>query len=290
MEAKNKAELVIHIGPPKTATTSLQEFFQNLKSEEIIYGGTYQPRTAKPTAVINLIYRYPFSLDKENLSNEIKSFIKENLDQGKNIFLSEEMFLLESPDYGYESKLKNLFEHVKEFNPKILIVVRNPKEALQSYYTELYHKVDTQKIRSFKDFIFSKYCEVYKYSLLIEKLRAIGFAEVKVLKYENLVAGEYKLSTIFPNIKDDEQILLTEKNVSKKLAGKRYAKPVPLKQIILRRLAFLRNVPLLKSLFGLGLGKLVPAVEVKGKPVNVNISPDELKEFMDSYNRVIELL
>ena len=50
-------KLYLHIGPPKTATTSLQVAFQETDLAALHYGGTFQPREANAGSLAQTLHR-----------------------------------------------------------------------------------------------------------------------------------------------------------------------------------------------------------------------------------------
>lgn len=66
-------KIIIHLGPPKTATTSLQYFFQKIdfKSMNALYIGVLQPRNKKNlkahNAIADKILSFVKNPDKKNI-------------------------------------------------------------------------------------------------------------------------------------------------------------------------------------------------------------------------------
>ena len=77
-----KGRLYIHLGPPKTATTSFQYFLQDLNHPEIEYFGIYQPRSNKKISTGKALYD---AIMKNDLivQKEVSSLINKFLESGK---------------------------------------------------------------------------------------------------------------------------------------------------------------------------------------------------------------
>lgn len=96
--------LAIYLGPPKTATTSLQEAFKKSTSAQVVFWGIQQPRLSLSDIIhspqrflaeaIYLHCAYPH-LDL-NVSALLMA-IQSQLAQGRHVCLSEEMSLTDQP-------------------------------------------------------------------------------------------------------------------------------------------------------------------------------------------------
>lgn len=204
----------IHIGPPKTATTSLQHYFIENKIPNICYGGILQPRKNKDTTPCATLYK---NIKRNKLDYSLNSLNQFNSD--KICFLSEEMFLVNSKYLSWKEKIYRLHEIVSPYQPNILIVLRDPEQAIRSYYREIYHVVNHIKIRNINAFAKSIHCEIYNYEFLINSLKDLGFNKIKVLSFEKLIKGKYKIKDVF-DINNYTQIKLNKKNTTNKDANK----------------------------------------------------------------------
>lgn len=278
MSAKNIGELIIHLGPPKTATTSLQTFFHKLDHPEIVYGGVAQPwKTTKKNSIEKKLYA-AITQNEPNSAKEVIEEIKYNLEKGKSVFISDEMFLVKTKE-TVDSKLRKLFVLLSQFNPMVLLVTREPQAVIESYFGEICNKIEIKNIESFAE---SSHCEIYKYLSLQKKILNVGYSKIVFLHYKKLVKGNYKLSDIFSFLKKDMDIVLPMKNISKTKSNHRLAKPMSLRYFISRKIRPLKKAPILKNLFGRNLGRIIPSVEINQKIVK-KIGLEKFEDFNREY-------
>lgn len=196
MDMQSKGELIIHIGPPKTATTSFQKFFLYNSFNEISYEGIIQPRIKNDDTICKLIcdsaveYAKGCDIKKSKIRN-----IK--LPKSSHCLLSEESFLVNGQAIRWQDKMKGLYKITHHLNPILLIVVRNPIDAIRSYYQEMYYRLDKNEIKSINDFAESNYCVIYKYDELLNFINNTGFSSIKLINFDELINKQYKISDIF---------------------------------------------------------------------------------------------
>lgn len=221
----NKGNLYIHIGPPKTATTSLQYYFQELEIDHVVYKGIFQPRKDN-NSLADLIFR-DVAAGKRNYLRRIEQEIAFLIKKYKYLIISEEQFLTSN----WEKNIFNLFNYLEEFNPKIIITIRNPEDAIISFYQQIYTSLPVKYQKNIDLFLKSNYCQIYSYKYLINKLKEIGFKEIIILDYQKLINGEHKISDIFLDsvYSQDQRILLSKKNISRSNKNKRITKPLTIK-------------------------------------------------------------
>lgn len=287
---EEKGELIIHIGPPKTATTSLQFFLQELKLNDIVYGGIVQPRNNDLHSICYLAYKDILSGTNDN-KKMIVSKINYYLSRNKYIFISEEMFLLESSNISWKKKVERIYNYFKEFNPTIVITARRPKKSIISFYHEIYHILQRRYKYDFNLFLKSKYCDIYKYYSLYKYLNQY-FSKIIILDFEMLIKNKYYLSSLVFNNKTIKNIniYLKNENMSLKKDGRYYRKPTSLHGNISRVLNKISMMPLLKNFKGKGLRlKLLSNIpNFEFSPTNINFDFDQFDYslFDNEYNMV----
>lgn len=80
------SKIIIHIGLPKTATTSLQiSFFPKLNDQRIFYVGVHHPRKENNNYLYRLFYAY---MENGKNLNEIRNVINEELKSGFDLLIS----------------------------------------------------------------------------------------------------------------------------------------------------------------------------------------------------------
>lgn len=134
-----RPDIIIHIGPPKTGTTSLQVAFDDVKHSDFVYAGTFQPRSRNSGSLCQILYRA--SSGKSDIKADtlkLRAEISKLTQKRKTILFSEEMFLLEQEEVSIGDKISNLREVVSGFDCRILISARSGKSALPSLYQEIF--------------------------------------------------------------------------------------------------------------------------------------------------------
>lgn len=189
MEAGLKeGKVIVHIGLPKTATTSLQmDFFPELENENVCYLGVHHPRTISNQSTI--FESFVGSLSTGNVER-VRAELFGLLSEGKTIIISEEMITVSLNNVSWRKKLDNLSKLLSGMNYLLLLTVREPVSAMFSYYVEIIsHK---QKIgKSFPEVAkFDERMEVFHYGKLASEL-IDHFDEhrILVIKFEDAVNG-----------------------------------------------------------------------------------------------------
>lgn len=270
-------KLIIHLGPPKTATTSLQHFFQEQNFSNIEYLGIKQPRGKSGDSFTSKLYEKVIGVDTELNLSELKQLTKE-----KNVILSEEMFLVQSSKISWKDKLRNLKDILNDFEVIIVIVAREPISAIKSYYQELYYSINKEDFPTINHFALSEYCEIYDYKKLAEELNKIGFNDLKLLDYDKLISGHYRLEDL--RIDNDSLIKLGHQNKTFKKDEKHFAKNNNLRR------SLIENAPnFLRNKFSTDLKRKIlsniPDINFKkGKKIDVTISNEIVRKFNIQYN------
>lgn len=184
------AKIYIHIGLPKTATTSLQTvLFPNLEKEKINYLGLFQPRSSDKNHIINSLYN---SISTENNMAEVQWLMQNELDKGIDVLVSEEMITVDN----WQEKIENLFKIVSKYNYQFIVTVREPVSAMFSYYVELY-KNFKREADSFRELALNNgKMKIYHYKTFFECLLSYcDESEVSVVKFEDIIKNDF---TSFP--------------------------------------------------------------------------------------------
>jgi len=142
-----KPKVLVHIGYPKTGTTSLQKHIFN-SFDGVCYLGLYD-RYGDLYKFEESAIRCIYTESSLSFDNEIGNFL--DLDDGKYIF-SEENLLTECmiPSRGrkgFERRtqdIKTILSNIKAFfscaDVEILITIRKQREMIPSFYAQHYHK------------------------------------------------------------------------------------------------------------------------------------------------------
>lgn len=224
----------IHIGYPKTATTTLQEgVLYNLHNEgKINYLGILGF-----TGDTQIKYRYDVArplirgLEHPNISSiplseevlqkskifDASSFIKQNLDITKNFLssdvpnvLSDESMLIPNTSlYGYFDKIKRLKKIYPSDSYEIIVTLRAHKTLIPSYYAEkypyLYHLdgYETPEKAYYDNGRLSEneFLTIFNFYDLAMKLEdEFGKENIHFVLYENLKNDSNYYSDVFNNI------------------------------------------------------------------------------------------
>ncbi|MGC9418246.1 MAG: hypothetical protein ACP5EN_04660 [Rhodovulum sp.] len=205
-------KIIFHIGPPKTATTSLQIAMEGIGDGRIFYAGTIQPRDQNKGSLCHRIYR--ICANKAHNKEEILNFhqdLRQTLDEKSIVFFSEEMFLVESKEVSAEEKLKKLRGILEGFDCRILITMRRAESALPSYYQEIFESLPLRLRMDFSAFCRDNRALCYDYTLLHKRLCDVGFKDVGFLEFEYLASGKADLGALIGDSNFDGILLDIQK-------------------------------------------------------------------------------
>lgn len=201
-----KKTLLVHIGYPKTATTTLQEnlIFQLSQKNKIGYLchsiNIKRKNNLKSSILINNIYEYIISnkLDKIGINIELEKIKKSNF---SNFVISAETIShitennIADRSYTCESIhnnprrihkiFKNIFDEIK-----ILIVIRSSKDFSYSIYKEWYpYIINTSNIKNYND-----WCSQF---LKISNIKRGFLNYAKMISNYSKIFGKNKVITLF---------------------------------------------------------------------------------------------
>lgn len=182
-------KIFVHIGLPKTATTTLQiDFFPNFSGCNIGYLGVFQPRTEQQSDLYKSISA---AVSTGLLISEARTKLKCLLDTSGYFVLSEEMFTVSDRSASWRVKLKRLNEILGELDYAILITVREPVSAMFSYYVELFDQFSTTGKCFLELAKYDERMQIYHYGKLTDAV--FGCFErdrVFVKQFEEVVDGQ----------------------------------------------------------------------------------------------------
>lgn len=208
-------KLLIHIGVPKSATTSLQaSFFPNIDSSYLFYAGVYQPRTLNQSDIYKkfaLALYYP-----EKIDDFIASCNSTGVDE---IVISEEMVLVDAAGVSWQRKLENLFLMLRSFDYKIILTVRDPVNAAHSFYCESsFDLLFLSRLSFLESLVTINNFKIFNYPKLIKSLGEIfGPENIAVVHFEDLIDGKFGgLKQVFPKVVYEKLNRLPDSNDRKK--------------------------------------------------------------------------
>jgi len=212
--------LIIHIGPPKTATTSLQYYWQTLNIGGFKYLGINQPRENK--TIGSQISKYLLE-SKSNYSKEqyFKNEIKQIVSKNKITLLSEEAILVEQLNSSIKDKLLKFSKLIDYEKAIIIFATREPSSVYFSYYLEIFRDLPQALQNDFEKFQQSCYCDCFKYEKLITLMRSIGFKKFHYFNFESLTRNELSLNEILGTnlLNSNNVIKILKKNSTPKKTG-----------------------------------------------------------------------
>lgn len=177
---------LIHLGLPKTATTSLQyDYFPVLnEASDCFYIGVNQPRhSRKQTEAYRLINDYMSGCTALGIA---KNTLDSIYTKHETIIFSDEMIMVSSGNSSWLSKLSRLAMLVKSYDFKILLTVRDPIDASISYYVERYAcfslKSYLQCFQEEPDF------RIFDYPYLMDTLDSLGLSQgIEIICFDDIV-------------------------------------------------------------------------------------------------------
>lgn len=179
-------KIVVHIGPPKTATTSLQFFLQNMQIENTAYVGVFQPRHENKERNELRDNLFDFLRHGRERKRKIVKMLIDKV-QCRNLIFSEEM-ILHGPNW--KKKIRHLSELLEEYPHIVKVCVRDPASSIPSYYQEMYERLSPQLRNSYPAFVNSSYADIYDYENVYCHLQESGIVNVECFTFENLIEGK----------------------------------------------------------------------------------------------------
>lgn len=185
-------KIIIHIGLPKTATTSLQiDFFPKLNKKDINYIGINQPREGNNNA---LFLQFMKSINTGKEIEVTRSLLEKRLIKGENILLSEEMLVVSDINKTWKEKLFNLSDIINSLNYCLIVTVREPVSAMFSYYVG-YYQLEYKNInKSFNEIVFEEErMEIFHYNKFFTYMFSL-FNEnrIEIEKFENITSNDFR--------------------------------------------------------------------------------------------------
>ncbi|TLS78412.1 hypothetical protein FE236_01280 [Mariprofundus erugo] len=184
-------KIVVHIGLPKTATTTLQmDVFPALPEERITYLGVCQPRESAVST--ELYYQFAQAVNSGLGIEEVRRSIGRALDSSRTLIISEEMFTVCTNVSTWRQKLGFLQQMIAGFDYELIVTVREPAAALFSYYCEMFPWFNHERQHSFVGLALNdERMEIFHYGKLTGYLLSLFDKErIHVIKFEDIIAGD----------------------------------------------------------------------------------------------------
>ena len=179
------AKIFVHIGLPKTATTTLQkQVFTKISNQSLNYLGVFQPRDVKQNNLFRQFYK---AIHSGDAIENIQELLKVELNKGINLLISEEMIILPSEEKGWRDKIENLRKIIGAMDYHIIITVREPVNAMFSFFSHKYvtYKKDN---KSFEEIATTdKNMEIYQYKKLFSFIHRKFDKTIKCRKFRKKI-------------------------------------------------------------------------------------------------------
>ncbi|MBM9595167.1 hypothetical protein [Roseitranquillus sediminis] len=170
--------LFLHLGPPKTATTSLQIGLENVEHPDFVFLGVFQPRNPIRNWIPNALHRHTTrkkgNSEGDNELNSALDQIRDLVARGKKVLISEEMFLVWSEKASFRRKIERLDDLLGNLPRTYIVTLREPGHALPSYYQQIFHSLGIRDKISPKRFFNHERCDCYDYVKVVRLIEGLG--------------------------------------------------------------------------------------------------------------------
>lgn len=235
--------IFIHVGPPKTATTSLQLSLQELEGEGVHYVGVRQPRATHENIESDLLIQVSRGDPTiEGKAQRLRASFVERLQRNETIIVSEEMFVVAANEEKIRIQLANLATFFRGLPLTIVVTLRDPRQAIPSYYQEVFRSLPLGMARDFRRFVSSGQAFCYDYESLCSFIDKLG-VPLWLVDFRELTGAEVKLETVLgPDCPIEKTLSLSRSNESK-IADKNSERHIPgIDLSILARTGYLKMI------------------------------------------------
>lgn len=213
--SSSQPNLIVHIGPPKTATTSLQIALERNLPASFAYLGAYQPRERNPHNCCHTLNNMVL-MNKNSRPEDLSEFlenVEENKTKGIVSLVVEETLMDGSSGVDWRQKIKNLAEVLVHVDAIPAITLRHPLDGIPSLQREYAWTLGFAQKKSIF-FLLHPQCRVFDYRYVLENLRKSGFKEVCLLSFSELTNNGLDLSKIYTKVSTKRTLKIGEYNAS----------------------------------------------------------------------------
>lgn len=181
----------VHIGLPKTATTTLQlDYFPHVNNDEYRYLGIMQPRGQNvPDPLFAKLISAVRSGD--NLAEANRALKKRLTVEQRSLIISEEMLTVGSAQVSWQEQLSNLRKILDGIEHKLLVTTREPVSAMFSFYVELYDRFQRKGLPFSELALSDNDFGIYHYDALLNVLSELFDSGcIHLQSFENLVKND----------------------------------------------------------------------------------------------------
>lgn len=211
-------QLIIHIGPPKTATTSLQTLLQNSKSDSWLYLGVRQDRTGSDFSDTLLKYVRGNHQSETFMLNCFKEYFQES----DTLVVSEEMLVLPTEHRSTLEMLRQLNRVLVQLDVEIRFVYikREIESVVISLYQELFPQLFGMFHSDFHSFCRSYYMDMFNLKQIKTEHDVHGF-ELNIHAFSSVISLDYELFQSFGIEGSSEKVELPKVNRGSVECGER---------------------------------------------------------------------
>ncbi|RYH25139.1 hypothetical protein EON65_15970 [archaeon] len=185
-----EANIVLHIGPHKTATTHIQQTFAKYQQELSDAGYCWQGNGFKKehhNLAVHLYFNRTHRLPEHQ-------YMFDCLEIGQKLLISSETFAI----FANQGSFNTLKQY---FHPRKIAIVAAYREPLSLFYS-IYTEVNKNKdyATSFGDFIlhyYKKYADAYRYALLMNYEKQFGRDSIVIIDYNGVKAANQDIAHVF---------------------------------------------------------------------------------------------
>ncbi|WP_415393762.1 hypothetical protein [Paracoccus sp. SJTW-4] len=189
----------LHVGPPKTGTTSLQLALQEAELPGFTYIGTHQPRSDYPEDRIKLLSQLARGDELTPAESvELQETFTTALGAGKALIVSEEMLVVDKSEAAIRARLRraiNYFRQELGLSVRLILTLRDPVDAIPSYYQEIFRSLPGDMTSEFSAFARDGRAFCYDYAALMDHAHACG-AETHVVEFTQLASGKVPMTAL----------------------------------------------------------------------------------------------
>lgn len=185
-------KLFVHIGLPKTATTTLQtEFFPSFACKGISYLGVFQPRDS--VSQTHLYLRIYEAVTHGHEIDDVNCELVGRLNEGESLIISEEMITLVPDMEMLEVRLHRMSMLLANIDHQLIVTVREPASALFSYYVERYDEFYVKNTTFMDAAVNDESMHIFHYGKLVKALLGhFDRQRVHIYKFEDIINGQLK--------------------------------------------------------------------------------------------------
>lgn len=204
----------LHVGPPKTATTSLQTAMEAIEHSGYAYAGVLQPRDRNSGTLANLLHKA--TLGDDGAAASLVERLRAEVSRHELVVISEEMLSLEQNGISTADKIEKIGTLLAEFEVVPVVTLRDPRKGLPSLFQEIHAGLPLGLQLSFAAFCASGYAKCYDYGALKDLLAAIGFGSARWLDFTRITQGALTTGDVFGSgdLWNDARLSVPRLNVS----------------------------------------------------------------------------